>query len=115
MSGEEGDDESKTQEEELDRSKYTEEILVRMPDMGEGEGKILKWYKQEGDIVRRGDILCDIETPDFSFGMELDDEHPGILGKIVVEAPSDPIKDEEVICILLHKSKDEEPKQDEEQ
>jgi hypothetical protein len=87
---------------EVDRSKYTEEIKVRMPDMGEGEGKILTWYKQEGDVVKRQDILCDIETPDFTFGMETDDEHLAIMGKILVPAPSEPIKDGEVICILLH-------------
>ena len=53
---------SKEAEEGIDRSKFTEEIKVYMPEMGEGEGKILKWYKQEGDLVLKDDILCDIET-----------------------------------------------------
>ena len=47
----------------MDRSKFTHEIEIRMPDMGEGQGKIIKWYKQEGDLILRDDILCDIETP----------------------------------------------------
>jgi hypothetical protein len=54
---------------ELDRSAYTVQVKVRMPNMGEGnENKVNKWYKQPGDIVKRNDILCDIETPDFTFG-----------------------------------------------
>jgi len=89
----------------LDRGKYTEEIKVRMPDMGEGEGKIVKWYKKEGDVVLRADVLCDIETPDFTFGMETDDEEMAVMGQILVDAPSEPIKDNEVICTLLHKEK----------
>ena len=72
---------------EIDRSTYTQEVPVRMPDMGEGKGKILKWYKEEGDIVQRRDILCDIETDDFTFGMETDDEDVAIMGKILVKAP----------------------------
>lgn len=76
---------------------------MKMPDMGEGDGKILTWYKEEGDIVKRGDVLCDIETDDFTFGMETDDEQLGIMGSILVPAPSEKIPDGQVICILLHK------------
>lgn len=94
-------------DEDIDRSKYTKEVEVRMPDMGDGDGRILEWFKKEGDIVKREDVLCDIETPDFTFGMETDDENLAIMGKICVEAPSEPIRDEEVICILLHENKDE--------
>lgn len=97
---------------ELDRSQYTEEIKVRMPDMGEGEGKVLEWYKKEGDVIKRGDILCDIETPDFTFGMETEDEGYAIMGKILVEAPSEAVKDGEVICILLHEAKEEKKKKE---
>lgn len=35
---------------------YTREIV--MPDMGEGKGRVTKWFKDEGEIVRRGDVLC---------------------------------------------------------
>ena len=90
-----------TDKEEIDKSLFTEEIKIKMPDMG--EGKILTWYKEEGDIVHRGDVLCDIETADFTFGMETDDEQLGIMGSILVPAPSEMIKDEKTICILLHK------------
>ena len=90
----------------LDPAKYQQKVPVRMPDMGEGNGKILKWYKKEGDVILREDILCDIETPDFVFGMETDDEHPAIMGEILVEAPSKEIEDDTIICYLLHPSDD---------
>jgi pyruvate/2-oxoglutarate dehydrogenase complex dihydrolipoamide acyltransferase (E2) component len=41
---------------------YIFTVKVYMPEMGEGEGTVLKWYKQEGDIVLKDDVLCDIET-----------------------------------------------------
>lgn len=44
------------------------------------------------------------QKKDFTFGMETDDEHLAIMGKILVKAPSGPIKANEVICILLHPS-----------
>jgi hypothetical protein len=65
---------------QVDPSLFTEEIKIRMPDMGAGDGRVLKWYKEVGDVVQRGDVLCDIETPDFTFGMEIDDEELGIIG-----------------------------------
>lgn len=46
----------------IDKSLFTEVVKVRMPDMGEGDGKILEWYKQEGDLIRRDEALCLIET-----------------------------------------------------
>jgi hypothetical protein len=65
---------------QVDPSLFTEEIKIRMPEMGEGQGRVVKWYKEEGDIVQREDVLCDIETADFTFGMEIDDEELGIIG-----------------------------------
>jgi hypothetical protein len=69
---------------QVDPSLFTEEIKIRMPDMGEGIGRVVKWYKEEGDVVQREDVLCDIETPDFTFGMEIDDEELGIIGTYVL-------------------------------
>jgi len=51
---------SEKREEEIDRSKFTNEVKFRMPDMA-GDGKVSKWYKSEGDIIRRKDTICDIE------------------------------------------------------
>jgi pyruvate/2-oxoglutarate dehydrogenase complex dihydrolipoamide acyltransferase (E2) component len=91
--------------EPLDRSKFTVEVPIKIPDMGEGLGRLLKWYKNEGDIVRRDDVICDIETPDFVYGMEIEDESIGIMGKHLFEAPSEPLEDGTVICIIMHGEK----------
>jgi hypothetical protein len=89
-----------------DRSLYNVEIKIRMPDMGEGSGgsdnKVVKWYKQTGDIIKRNDILCDIETPDFSFGMVTEDEFDSIMGEIYVKEGPEFVKNGTVICNVWH-------------
>lgn len=70
--------------------------------MGEGSGKVLEWYKKEGDLILKDDVLCDIETKDFSFGMVTDDECDAIMGEIIVEAGSEPVEEGAVICTVLH-------------
>lgn len=58
---------------------------VIMPQMGYDmrEGTVVRWHKNEGDDVARGDILAEIETDKATVEMEA--FSPGILGKIVVE------------------------------
>jgi hypothetical protein len=86
-----------------DRSHYTVEIKIRMPDMGEGnDNKVVKWYKQTGDIIKRNDIMCDIETPDFTFGMVTEDEFDSIMGEIFVKEGPEFVKDGTVICNVWH-------------
>jgi len=47
---------------EIDLSRHTHEVKINMPDMDGIGGKIVQWYKAEGDLIKRGDLLCDIET-----------------------------------------------------
>lgn len=46
-------------------------------------------------------VFIDIETHDFVFGLEVDDEDPSIFWKKKVE-PGVDVNDEEVICVVLH-------------
>jgi len=46
------------------------------------EGKLVKWLKQEGDAVKSGDIIAEIETDKATMEVEAVDE--GILAKILV-------------------------------
>jgi pyruvate/2-oxoglutarate dehydrogenase complex dihydrolipoamide acyltransferase (E2) component len=95
-----------------DASRFTSVVEVRMPDMRVGDGakggggRILRWYKGEGDAVRYQDLLCDVETSDFTFGMQCEDEYDQVVGRILVEAPSGPVPAGEVICTLLHEAKE---------
>ncbi|MBV8535663.1 MAG: biotin/lipoyl-binding protein, partial [Alphaproteobacteria bacterium] len=46
------------------------------------EGKIARWLKKEGDAVKSGDVLAEIETDKATMEVEAVDE--GTLGEIVV-------------------------------
>ena len=46
------------------------------------EGKIARWIKSEGDTVRAGDVLAEIETDKATMEVEAVDE--GVLAKIVI-------------------------------
>lgn len=51
-----------------------------MPKLGDAmtEGKVLRWYKQPGDAVRKGDAVAEIETDKVNLDLEV--ESDGILG-----------------------------------
>lgn len=59
---------------------------VVMPKMGYDmeEGKIVRWIKQVGDAVQRGDVIAEIETGKVNIEVEAFDS--GILRQIVVDA-----------------------------
>lgn len=44
---------------------------VRLPDLGEADKvTIVEWFKSEGDIVRLGDELVEVETAKTTFVVE---------------------------------------------
>jgi pyruvate dehydrogenase E2 component (dihydrolipoamide acetyltransferase) len=59
---------------------------VVMPKLGDTmeEGKILRWLKQEGDDVKKGDALAEIETE--KVNIEVESFSAGTLRKILVPA-----------------------------
>lgn len=92
----------------LDRSRFTQQIPVKMPDMDAGgKSKVVQWYFSPGDVIQRGSVLCDIETPGFTFGMETDDEELAIMGETLVEL-NEPVPDNAVICMLYHETSSKE-------
>ncbi|MBI2954800.1 MAG: 2-oxo acid dehydrogenase subunit E2 [Chloroflexi bacterium] len=58
-----------------------EVVMPRLSDTME-EGKVLKWLKGEGDEVKRGEPIAEIETD--KAAMELESFENGILSKIIV-------------------------------
>ena len=60
--------------------------LFNMPQLGSTmeEGTILKWHKNEGDAVRTGEVLLEIETDKAS--MEVESPVDGVLRKILALA-----------------------------
>ncbi|MBU6445103.1 MAG: pyruvate dehydrogenase complex dihydrolipoamide acetyltransferase [Alphaproteobacteria bacterium] len=63
------------------------------------EGKLAKWLVKEGDEVRSGDILAEIETDKATMEFEAVDE--GRIGKILVPEGSEGIKVNTPIATLL--------------
>ena len=57
---------------------------VEMPKMGDSmeEGKILRWIKKEGEPVKKGEMLAEVETD--KVNIEIEAFASGILRKIIV-------------------------------
>jgi hypothetical protein len=97
------DKSSEPSEIEINPEEYTREISVELPDFEESKGRIVKWYHEEGDIIRPNDTICDIETDLFTFGMDIEDEKEGILKEILIPAGEEKYKPGTPICTILHK------------
>jgi pyruvate dehydrogenase E1 component beta subunit len=63
------------------------------------EGKIARWLKNEGDNVRSGDVLAEIETDKATMEVEAVDE--GTLGKILVPGGTENVKVNTPIAVIL--------------
>src|SRR5580698_2621693 len=63
------------------------------------EGKLAKWLVKEGDTVKSGDILAEIETDKATMEFEAVDE--GRIGKILVAAGTEGVKVNAPIAVLL--------------
>jgi pyruvate dehydrogenase E2 component (dihydrolipoamide acetyltransferase) len=63
------------------------------------EGKLAKWHVKEGDAVKSGQVICEIETDKATMEVEAVDE--GKIGKIVVPEGAEGVAVNAVIAILL--------------
>jgi pyruvate dehydrogenase E1 component beta subunit len=81
-------------------------IQILMPALSPTmtEGKLAKWLKREGDAVRAGDVLAEIETDKATMEVEAVDE--GILGRILVAEGSEGVAVNHPIAILLREGED---------
>ena len=62
------------------------------------EGKLAKWLKNVGDIVKSGDILAEIETDKATMEVEAVDEGP--LTEILVAAGTEGVKVNTPIAVI---------------
>ncbi|MBA3067223.1 MAG: pyruvate dehydrogenase complex E1 component subunit beta [Hyphomonas sp.] len=62
------------------------------------EGTLSKWLKKEGDTVKSGDIIAEIETDKATMEVEAVDE--GILSRIVVPEGTEGVKVNAIIAVL---------------
>jgi pyruvate dehydrogenase E2 component (dihydrolipoamide acetyltransferase) len=64
------------------------------------EGTLTRWLKKEGEDVRAGDVIAEIETDKATMEVEAVDE--GVLGKILVADGTEGVKVNEPIAILVN-------------
>jgi len=63
------------------------------------EGTLTRWLKQEGEVVKAGDVIAEIETDKATMEVEAVDE--GVLGKILVPDGSEGVKVNAPIAVLV--------------
>jgi pyruvate dehydrogenase E1 component beta subunit len=63
------------------------------------EGKLAKWVKKEGDKIKPGTVIAEIETDKATMEVEAVDE--GVLGKILVPAGTEGVAVNTPIAILI--------------
>jgi pyruvate dehydrogenase E1 component beta subunit len=63
------------------------------------EGKISKWLKKEGDKVKAGNVIAEIETDKATMEVEAVDE--GVIGKILIPAGTEGVAVNTPIAVLL--------------
>jgi pyruvate dehydrogenase E2 component (dihydrolipoamide acetyltransferase) len=81
-------------------------IQILMPALSPTmtEGKLARWLKNEGDAIRSGDVLAEIETDKATMEVEAVDE--GTLGRILVAGGTEGVKVNTPIALLLAEGED---------
>jgi pyruvate dehydrogenase E2 component (dihydrolipoamide acetyltransferase) len=81
-------------------------IKVLMPALSPTmtEGNLAKWLKKEGDKVKSGDVIAEIETDKATMEMEAADE--GVLAKILVQAGAQNVPINSLIALILEDGED---------
>lgn len=80
------------------------EILMPALSPTMTEGNLVKWLKKEGDIVKSGDVIAEIETDKAT--MEVDTPDEGRMGKILVPEGTEGVQVNQVIALLLEEGED---------
>ncbi len=81
-------------------------IEVLMPALSPTmeKGNLAKWHKKEGDAVRSGDVIAEIETDKATMEVEAVDE--GTLGKILVPEGTNDVAVNTPIAMILAEGED---------
>lgn len=80
------------------------EILMPALSPTMKEGNLAKWVKKEGDKIKAGDVIAEIETDKATMEVEAVDE--GILGKILVAEGTENVAVNSCIALLLDAGED---------
>src|SRR5437588_10319979 len=81
-------------------------IQVLMPALSPTmeKGNLAKWHKKEGDPVKSGDVIAEIETDKATMEVEAVDE--GTLGRILVPEGTSDVAVNTPIAMILSEGED---------
>ncbi|HWP27765.1 MAG TPA: pyruvate dehydrogenase complex dihydrolipoamide acetyltransferase [Xanthobacteraceae bacterium] len=81
-------------------------IQIRMPALSPTmeKGNLTRWFKKEGDRVRPGEVIAEIETDKATMEYEAVDE--GTLAKIIVPEGTPDVPVNQVIAVLAEEGED---------
>ncbi|HZA02471.1 MAG TPA: biotin/lipoyl-containing protein, partial [Hyphomicrobiaceae bacterium] len=68
------------------------------------KGNLAKWFKKEGDKIKPGDVIAEIETDKATMEYEAIDE--GTLAKIVVPEGTQDVPVQSLIAVLAEEGED---------
>jgi len=76
-------------------------IEIKMPALSPTmeDGTLAKWLVAEGDVVRSGDVIAEIETDKTT--MEVETIEDGVIGKLLVPTGAEKVRVNTIIAILL--------------
>lgn len=80
------------------------EILMPALSPTMKEGNLAKWVKKEGDKIKAGEVIAEIETDKATMEVEAVDE--GVLGKIMVAEGTENVPVNSLIALLLEEGED---------
>src|ERR1044071_7537919 len=82
-------------------------VQVLMPALSPTmeKGNLAKWLKKEGDTVKSGDVIAEIETDKATMEVEATDE--GTLGKILVAEGTQDVAVNTPIAVILGDGEDQ--------
>ncbi len=81
-------------------------IAILMPALSPTmiEGNLAKWLKKEGDEVKPGEIIAEIETD--KAVMEVEAVDKGVIGRILIAEKTEGVKVNQLIAVLLEDGED---------
>ena len=82
-------------------------IKILMPALSPTmeHGNLAKWLKNEGDIIKAGDVIAEIETDKATMEVEAVDE--GVLAKILIPQGTDEVPVNALIAVLIEDGENE--------
>nr|MBA2628885.1 biotin/lipoyl-binding protein [Rickettsiaceae bacterium] len=82
-------------------------IKILMPALSPTmeHGNLAKWLKKEGDTIKAGDVIAEIETDKATMEVEAVDE--GILAKILIPQGTQEVPVNALIAVLIEDNESE--------